>query len=117
MRKDDLIRIRHMLDAAGEATEFAKNKKRVDLDSNRMLALSIIKSIEILGEAASKVTREGREAHPEIPWADIVATRNRLIHVYFDIDLDLVWNSVTDDLPPLIVALENAIVSEDRDNG
>lgn len=116
MRKDDLVRIRHMLDAAREATEFAKNRNRADLDSNRMLVLSIIKSIEILGEAASKVTREGREAHSEIPWADIVATRNRLIHVYFDIDLDLVWDSVTDDLPPLIAALETALVSGKEDN-
>ncbi len=116
MRKDDLVRIRHMLDAAREATEFANNRNRADLDDNRMLTLSIIKSIEILGEAASKVTREGREAHSEIPWTDIVATRNRLIHVYFDIDLDLVWNSVTDDLPPLIAALENALMSEKGDD-
>jgi uncharacterized protein with HEPN domain len=102
-----------MLDAAREARAFAKDKKRADLDASRMLALSLIKSIEILGEAASKVTKEGREAHPEIPWADIVVTRNRLIHVYFDIDLDLVWYSVTDDLPPLIAALESVLHKED----
>ncbi len=78
MRKDDLVRIRHMLDAAREATEFAKDRERADLDSNRMLALSIIKSIEIVGEAASKITQVVRDAHPEIPWADIVATRKGL---------------------------------------
>ncbi|HNS45265.1 MAG TPA: DUF86 domain-containing protein [Alphaproteobacteria bacterium] len=111
MRKDDLIRVRHMLDAAREAMLFARNKSRIDLDENRMLALSIIKSIEMIGEAASRVTRDGREEHPEIPWTDIVAMRNRLIHVYFDIDLDRVWDTVTDDLPGLITMLERIEVT------
>lgn len=109
MRKDDAIRIRHMLDAAKEAVSFADNKERCDLDVNRMLVLSVIKSIEIIGEAASKITKESREEHPEIPWVDIVAMRNRLIHVYFDIDLDRVWDTVTDDLPPLISLLESIV--------
>lgn len=56
MRKDDVIRVRHMLDAAREALSFAKNKTRTDLSSDRMLVLSLIKSIEIIGEAASTVT-------------------------------------------------------------
>jgi uncharacterized protein with HEPN domain len=77
-----------------------------------MLILSIVKSVEIIGEAASKVSSEGREASPEIPWADIAAMRNRLIHVYFDIDLDRVWDTTTDDLPPLIAALESVLASE-----
>ena len=73
MRRDDLIRIRHMLDAAKEALSFAKNKSRGDLDSDRMLVLSIVKSIEIMGEAASKVTQETRETYTELPWANIIA--------------------------------------------
>jgi len=67
MRGDDLIRMRHMLDAAEEALAFAKNKTRSDLDSDRMLVLSIVKSIEIVGEAASKVTQETREMYPGLP--------------------------------------------------
>lgn len=112
MRKDDLIRVRHMLDAAKEAVSFVHNRTRADLDTDRMLTLSIVKSVEIIGEAASRVTSEGREAHPEIPWADIVAMRNRLIHVYFDIDLDRVWDTVTDDLLPVMAALEKVITPE-----
>lgn len=112
MPKDDLVRLQHMLDAARESLSFAKDKNRDDLYSNRMLALSIIKSIEIVGEAASTVTKEFREKYNEIPWAGIVAMRNRLIHVYFDIDLDRVWDTVTDDLPPLITALEKVILQE-----
>ncbi len=112
MQRDDLIRIRHMLDAAKETMSFAKNKTRKDLDNDRMLALSVLKSIEIIGEAASKVTSETRINCPEIPWDNIVAMRNRLIHVYFDIDLDRVWDTITDDLPPLINLLESLISSE-----
>jgi uncharacterized protein with HEPN domain len=94
MRGDDLIRMRHMLDTAMEALSFARNKTRGDLDLERMLVLSIVKAIEIIGEAASKVTQETRDACTELPWANIIAMRNRLIHVYFDIDLDRVWDTV-----------------------
>jgi uncharacterized protein with HEPN domain len=113
MRRDDFIRVRHMLDAAKEAISFVGNKTRDDLESNRMLVLSIVKSIEIVGEAASKVAKESREAHPEIPRADIVAMRNRLIHAYFDIDLDRVWDTATDDLPSLAALLEDIVKSEE----
>jgi uncharacterized protein with HEPN domain len=109
MRRDDLIRIRHMLDSARETMFFARNKTRRDLDSDRMLVLSTLKSIEIIGEAASKVSKETRDDHPEIPWPSIVGMRNRLIHAYFDIDLDRVWDTLTDDLPALISELEKII--------
>lgn len=80
MYKDDLIRFRHMLDAAKEAISFIKGKKRRDLDTDRMLVLSLVKSIEIMGEAASKVTKEPRDSHPEVPWLNIIGMsfRNRL---------------------------------------
>jgi uncharacterized protein with HEPN domain len=78
------------------------------------LVLSIVKSIEILGEAASKVTQQTREMYSEIPWANIIGMRNRLIHVYFGIDLDRVWDTVTDDLPPLIASLEKIILQNDK---
>ena len=115
MRKDDAIRLRHMVEAAREALSFSQGKDRKDLTSSRMLVLSLIKSIEIIGEAASTVTQQFRELHPEIPWKDIVAMRNRLIHVYFDIDLDRVWDTITDDLPRLILVLEKVIALE-QDN-
>ena len=111
MRKDDLIRIRHMLDSAEEAVSFAHDKTRTDLEKNRMLTLSIIKAIELIGEAASRVSKESRDLHPEIPWAVIITMRNRLIHAYFDIDLDRVWDTVTDDLPPLITVLERIVIA------
>lgn len=112
MQKDNIIRLKHMLEAAREALFFSKNKTKSDLYSDRMLALSIIKSIEIIGEAASTVTKDFRSKHNKIPWASIMAMRNRLIHVYFDIDLDRVWDTITDDLPPLIALIESAIYLE-----
>lgn len=112
MRKDDFIRLQHMLEAAKEAVSFSSNKTKEDFDKDRMLILSIIKSIEIIGEAASRVTKEAQDMHPEIPWKDIVAMRNRLIHVYFDIDIDRVWDTISDDLPPLITVLEGILNSK-----
>jgi uncharacterized protein with HEPN domain len=109
MRKDDLVRLRHMLDAARDAISFTRNATRKTLDSDRKLTLSLVKSIEIIGEAASKVSKESREQCPGVPWTDIVAMRNRLIHAYYDIDLDRVWDTVTSDLPPLITELEKII--------
>lgn len=111
MRRDDAIRVRHMLEAAREAVGFTQGVQRRDLASNRMLVLSLVKSIEIIGEAASTVTAETRQLHPSIPWRDMTAMRNRLIHVYFDIDLDRVWDTITDDLPKLIAQLD-AIVEK-----
>lgn len=113
MRKDDMIRVRHMLDAAREALSFVKNKERKDLDDDRMLVLSLVKLIEIIGEAASKVTDDTKTKYSDIPWSNITGMRNRLIHVYFDIDLDRVWDTIVDDLPPLIDNLENQISRED----
>jgi uncharacterized protein with HEPN domain len=109
MRRDDRIRLQHMLDSAREALSFTNGLNRADLDANRMLALSLVKCIEIVGEAAARVSQETRQQVPQIPWQDIVGMRNRLIHAYFDIDLDRVWDTVVADLPALIVLLEIAL--------
>jgi uncharacterized protein with HEPN domain len=113
MHKDDAIRLRHMLDAGREALSFVAGKPRAELDHNRMLALSLVKSIEIIGEAASRVSHDCRAQCNEIPWPDIVAMRNRLIHAYFDINLDIVWHTVTEELPSLVAVLEKALLSSE----
>jgi uncharacterized protein with HEPN domain len=103
-----------MLDAAREACGFATGKRRVDLNQDRQLVLSLVKCVEIIGEAASRVSASTQSRCPEIPWPDIVGMRNRLIHVYFDIDLDRVWDTVVDDLPSLIVDLEKIVSSTEE---
>lgn len=109
MRADDLNRIRHMLDAAKEAYSFAEGKSREDLDANRMLVLAVLKDLEILGEAANKVSVETQKKYKNVPWTDIIAMRNRLIHGYFDIDYDIVWETLSEDLPTLIKSLEKIL--------
>ena len=108
----DLIRLRHMLAASKEAMEFAADKTRMDLEKDRLHMLAIIKSIEIIGEAASKVTETFKTENSNIPWNDIINMRNRLIHAYFDVNLDIVWQTVKTDLPDLIKALEEIIPPE-----
>ena len=109
MQKADKIRIQHMIDSAREAVSFVEGKSRKSLGRDRKLVLAMVKSIEIIGEAASNVTDEARTDFPNVPWRDIVGMRNRLIHAYFDIDLDVLWSTVADDLPPLIEELEKIL--------
>jgi uncharacterized protein with HEPN domain len=110
MLKPDEVRLRHMVDAANDAISFVSNKSKSELETDRALALALVKSIEIFGEAASKVSRELRSRSPEIPWADIIAMRNRLIHSYFDVNLDIVWQTVTEELPPIVTRLQKLMV-------
>ena len=102
----DEVRLRHMLDAARKVQEIMSGRSREDLDRNEILSLAVVRLLEIVGEAARHVTAETRTAHPGIPWRAIAGTRDRLIHGYFDVDLDVVWSIVADDLPGLVRALE-----------
>ena len=109
MRKDDRVRLQHMLEAANEALSFIQGKTRPDLDNDRMLVLSLVKELEIIGEAAGKVSPEVRSQNSAIPWQDISGMRNRLIHAYFDINVDILWQTVTEDLPALGTELAKAM--------
>ena len=109
MRKVDEVRLRHMHDAAREALSFVRERTRGDLDDDRQLVLALVKEIEIVGEAAARITEPTRRSLPEMPWDRIVGMRNRLVHGYFDINLDIVWKTVQEDLPALIAVLEKAI--------
>ena len=110
--RPDAIRLRHMLDAAREALSFVHGKTEHNVGEDRKLALSLVKEIEIIGEAAGKVSEPTRDQFPRIPWLDIVDMRNHLIHAYFDIDVGVVWDTVSKDLPPLVLALEDVLMSE-----
>ena len=76
------------------------------------LILALVKAVEIIGEAASKVSAECQKDLPQIPWRNIIGMRNRLIHAYFDVNLDILWETITEDLNPLILELENILESE-----
>ena len=87
MRKDDRIRLQHMLDAARAAVSFVQGKKRGDLDHDRLLVFGLVKALEIVGEAAYQLSEETRAELTTIP--DVIGMRHRLIHAYFDINLDI----------------------------
>ena len=109
---DDLSRLHHIQDAAKEALLFMSGKTRKDLANDRMLQLAVIKDLEIIGEAAGRISAECRARHPEIPWVVMVGMRNRLTHAYFSIDLDIVWETVRNNLTPLVEDLERVIPEE-----
>lgn len=108
-RHSDAIRLRHMLDHAREAVELLRGKTQADLAGTRLLQLGLVRLVEIIGEAAARVSKEERARHSAIPWEDVVGMRNKLIHGYDAVDLDILWDTVMDDLPRLITELERAV--------
>ena len=109
---DNLTRLLHMRDAAIEAIDFVSGRRRDELNNNRMLTLALVKDIEIIGEAASRISAECRARYPQLPWVQIIGMRNRLTHAYFEVNLDIVWQVVTNDLPTLVIELEQIISLE-----
>jgi uncharacterized protein with HEPN domain len=101
-----------MLDYARKAVKFTRGRSRADLDDDEILALATTHAIEILGEAASAISPDLRRRHPDIPWDLISGTRNRLIHGYIDVDLDIIWTIIKSDLPPLIKQLDRIMSKE-----
>lgn len=112
MRHDDAYLL-DMLLAAREARKFATDLTFEAFERNRMAQLAILKAVEMVGEAASRISPEGKEAHAEIPWTGIVGMRNRLVHGYFNVNLKRVWETVQGDIPRLIPQLE-ALMPQDE---
>ena len=98
-----------MLDAASEIHQYVQSSTREDLDKDRKLVHSLVRLFEIIGEAASQISDELRENVIEIPWFIIIGMRNRLIHAYFEINLDVVWRTSKDDIPSLIEELKKLL--------
>lgn len=105
----DRVRLEHMLSAASQACAFIAGRTRSDLDSDAMLRRALINAIQEIGEAAVRTSPHARQRVAEVPWPEVIRMRNILVHVYWGVDLDRVWKTATDDLPPLIAALEAAL--------
>jgi uncharacterized protein with HEPN domain len=105
MPDEDRVRILHMIEAAETVARFVAGRSRSDLDRDQMLLFAVVRAIEVLGEAASKISPETRAAIPSVPWGAMVAMRNRLIHGYFDMDATVVWRTATEEVPELIPLL------------
>jgi len=108
-RPDDVARVRHALDAARKIVESTAGWKREDLDPESLTTLGLIRLLEVVGEAAGAVTPETQKAHPEIPWRSMSGLRNRLVHGYFDVNLDVVWDTIRNDLPGVIPKLQKLL--------
>ena len=109
LQPKDRIRLQHMLDHAAEALNMIQGRNREDLDNDRQLNLSLVRLLEIVGEAASRTSESTRSSHSELPWIQIIGLRNRLIHGYDEVDFDILWTILQEDLPPLVMELERAL--------
>jgi uncharacterized protein with HEPN domain len=103
---EDLVRLRHMRDAAQQAVQFCVGRARSDLDSDVMLRFALVHAVTVLGEAASRVSVDTRAALPALAWPAIVGMRNRLVHAYFDIDTAMLWDTLAHSVPDLLQQLQ-----------
>jgi uncharacterized protein with HEPN domain len=109
---DPTVALRHMHDHAAEAISLARGRSRQDLDADRLLALGLTKIVEIIGEAANRVPAKLQDKAPEIPWKQIIGTRNRLVHGYDSVDFDVLWQIVSVELPLLERRLSEILETE-----
>ena len=113
MRRDDAYLL-DMLVAARKAVAFTTELTHQEFARSDLHQNAILKVLEVVGEAASRISEDFKTAHPKIPWHQIVGFRNRIVHVYFEIDLGVVWQIVQHDLPVLISQLEPLVPIESR---
>jgi len=109
MSESDRVRLRHILEASRQAVGFAAGRSRADLETDLMLQHTLVRLLEIVGEAAKGVSPAFRGDHKHLPWREMAGMRDRLIHGYFDVDLDTVWKTVAERLPPLIQQVEDLL--------
>ena len=101
MKRDDTIYLRHILDAVERIASYVQGVSTGQFLSNNLLQDGVVRQLEIIGEASRNLSADFRQTHTEVPWSQIIALRNRVIHAYFDVNLRVVWEIVRDDLPPL----------------
>ena len=105
-QRDDRVYVGHMIDTASKAIGFVEGLSREDFDNNELLRLSLTHLLQIIGEAARRVSPDFRSVYPTVPWKAVVGMRSKVVHDYLDVDEDVVWDTVKNDLPFLIVELE-----------
>jgi uncharacterized protein with HEPN domain len=108
---DDQVRLSHMVNMAETLGRLTSGRALNDIASDEQLALAVVRALEIFGEAAARTSQALRNATPEIPWRQIIGTRNRLAHGYFDIDEALVWTAATRDVPALLPILRGLLAA------
>lgn len=115
MSKGDDLYLGHMLDTAQGAVAKLSGKSRADFDSDENLRLALAHLLQIIGEAARRVSSAFRENHRYVPWNAIIGMRHKVVHDYLNVDYDVVWETVVNDLPPLVENLRRIVGSENQD--
>ena len=119
MNERDEIRLREMLDAAREAHTYTHGRTRESLNDERVIARALERTIEIVGEAGSRISVETRQQYPEINWKQIIGMRNIIVHDYLAVDYDIIWDVAANQIPELIAQLEAILppfVDEDSES-
>jgi uncharacterized protein with HEPN domain len=109
MKKDDEIRLRHMHEAAQEICQYTASATKEDLSTDRKLLHSLVRLLEIIGEAANQVSKETRDDFPLLPWSEMIGMRNRLVHAYFAINQGIVWSTAIHQIPALLAELDKIL--------
>jgi uncharacterized protein with HEPN domain len=109
MPRDDRLTLELMLDAASRLRSLARERGRSAFAADDVLQLAVLHLIQRLGEGASRLSADFRTGHPEFPWGEMIGMRNRIVHGYDDLDPDMIWRVATDDIEPVIAALERAL--------
>ncbi len=112
MSKDDLVYVGHMLDMARKAVRLIAGADRRSYDADETIRLALAHLVQVIGEAARRVSPAFREAHPGVPWSDIVGMRHKIVHDYMDVEVDILWSVVTRDRPELVRQLEPIVPAE-----
>jgi uncharacterized protein with HEPN domain len=113
-KREGRVSLAQMRDHAREALQMAQGQTRAALDTDRKLNLALVRLLEIMGEAATRIPTEDRAQYPSIPWPQLITLRHRLIHGYDQVDFDVLWQILTHDLPPLVAELERIVPAESR---
>lgn len=115
MKKDDLLYLRHILDAISRIEEYTRDVKYEDFMNKPLIQDGVIRQIEIIGEATKNLSKEIKGRYPEVPWKDMAGMRDKLTHNYFGVDLDAVWDTVKKDIPGLKIHLSDIVQEEEKE--
>lgn len=110
--RDDYTSLKQMLDHAKEAVLLVAGMSRRELESDRKSSLAVVRLLEIVGEAANRISAETQTQYDFIPWADIISLRNRLIHGYDAVDMNILWGILSQDVPELVNSLQKILSSQ-----
>lgn len=114
MSKNDDAYLHHILDSISKIEDFTEDINEKEFKTNELVQSAVIRKIEIIGEATKQISNKTKDKYPNIPWKDIAGMRDKLIHGYFGVDIDAVWDTIQRDIPKLKKDIEKVLEEEKR---